>query len=136
MELPMNLIAKFKILKWEEQPYSEVDHAGKLSLAEVEFNYIEGVIGQGRVNFLMSYDSQGKALYCGFERIQGEIAGKTGSFVLRHQGVFANGEIDQQSSVVSDSGTADFSGISGKGALKTGHQEEHAMELELNFAAQ
>lgn len=129
----MDIQAKFKILKWEEQPYSELENAGKLSLAQVEFDYIEGIVGQGRVNFLMAYDSQGKAVYSGFERIQGEIGGRTGSFVLQHQGVFSNGEIDQHSSVLANSGTGQFGGISGDATLKTGHQEVHSMAFHLQI---
>jgi hypothetical protein len=54
--------ARFAIKTWNEQPYSE---------------------GEGQVEYLMMYRSDGSATFVGLERVVGRIGGKTGAFVLQ-----------------------------------------------------
>ena len=56
---------------------------------------------------------KGSAGYVAMEKVTGTIAGRTGSFVLQHSGTMNRGDLQLSVTVVPDSGTGQFTGISG-----------------------
>lgn len=58
--------------------------------------------------------TKGSAGYVAAEQVTGNLAGKKGSFVLQHFGMMSNGENRLILEVVTDSGTGELSGLSGK----------------------
>jgi uncharacterized protein DUF3224 len=56
---------------------------------------------------------KGSAGYVAIERVTGTLAGKTGSFVLQHNGTLRRGVPVQNIIVVPDSGTGQLAGITG-----------------------
>lgn len=50
----------FKITGWDETPYKELDNGAKLTKAKVSQAYEGELSGEGSVEFLMSYASNGK----------------------------------------------------------------------------
>lgn len=52
--------------------------------------------------------------YVAIERVTGTLEGKSGSFILQHNGTMANGTQQLNIAVVPDSGTAQLAGISGR----------------------
>ena len=77
----------------------------------------------------MMYRSDGSATFVGLERIVGQVAGKTGSFVLQRTGVFENGMAKESYFVVPGSGTGDLRGLRGEGTSAVGHGIEHPLTL-------
>jgi len=130
----MDISANFSILKWEEESFSEIEGAGKLTCASVEYRYQGHLTGTSVVKYIMAYDRDGSAQFHGLERFNGELDGKRGSFVLQHQGVFANGKIDQKSLILENSGSDELTGIHGSAKLKTGHQESYNMNFTYQLA--
>jgi hypothetical protein len=59
-------------------------------------------------------DVQGSAGYVAIERVSGTIDGRTGSFVLQHNGTLTRGVPAQNIIVVPDSGSGQLAGITGK----------------------
>jgi hypothetical protein len=59
-------------------------------------------------------DVKGSAGYVAIERITGTLQGRTGSFVLQHSGTLTRGAPQQSITVVSDSGTGQLAGLTGK----------------------
>jgi hypothetical protein len=55
----------------------------------------------------------GSAGYVALERVQGTLAGRTGTFALQHFGLMTRGLPHLQITVVPDSGTAELEGIAG-----------------------
>ena len=55
------------------------------------------------------------ATFVGLERVVGQLAGKTGSFVLQRTGVFEGGQAKESYSVVAGSATGELSGLRGEG---------------------
>ena len=51
----------------------------------------------------------------------GQLAGKTGSFVLQRTGVFEGGQAKESYSVVAGSATGELSGLRGEGQSAVGH---------------
>src|SRR3954452_22772640 len=56
---------------------------------------------------------QGSAGYVALERVSGALQGRTGTFVLQHQGVMDRGRPSLTITVVPDSGTGELTGLAG-----------------------
>jgi Protein of unknown function (DUF3224) len=56
----------------------------------------------------------GSAGYVAIERVDGVLAGRTGSFVLQHTGTMNRGKPSLSVTVVPDSGTGELAGIAGE----------------------
>jgi len=130
----MDIAANFTIKQWQEETYSEVESAGKLTCASVEYHYQGRLSGIGVVKYVMAYDRDRNARYYGLERFSGELDGNAGSFVMQHQGVFAGGKIDQESLILEKSGTDGLLGLRGSARLQTGHQESYQMNLTVELS--
>ena len=83
--------SRFTIKSWDEKPYSEGQDLPKLTRAAVTKAFTGDIAGEGHVEYLMMYRSDGSATFVGLERVVGHVAGKAGSFVLQRTGVFENG---------------------------------------------
>jgi len=125
----MEITAHFSIMKWQEENFSQLEGAGKLTCASVAYQYQGPLEGSSEVKYIMAYDNDGRAVYQGFERVIGTLEGRSGSFVLQHHGVFEAGKIDQQSVILENSGSGDLTGISGSARLQTGHADSYNLDL-------
>ena len=56
---------------------------------------------------------QGSGAYVAFELVSGTLRGKSGSFILQHQGTMQRNVPKMQVTVVPDSGTGELTGIAG-----------------------
>ena len=121
--------ARFAIKSWDEKPYSEGPDLPKLTRASVVKTFTGDVEGEGRVEYLMMYRSDGSATFVGLERIVGRIGGKAGSFVLQRTGVFENGRAKESYSVVPGSASGALTGLRGEGSTDVGHGMEHPFSL-------
>jgi len=125
----MEGVTIFKIASWDEQPFAEVADGGKLSRASVTKTYTGEITGEGKLEYLMAYRTDGSAVFSGFERVIGTVGGKSGSFVLQHSGNYRNGQMTQESMILAGSGTSELTGIKGEGRITAGHQEEYPMSF-------
>lgn len=121
--------ARFAITNWEEKPYSEGKDVPKLTRASVTKTFTGDIEGEGQLEYLMMYRSDGSARFVGFERVVGRLAGKAGSFVLERTGEFEDGVAKETYAVVPGSGTGDLRGLRGEGTSAVGHGKEHPMTL-------
>lgn len=124
-----NANARFAIKSWDEKPYSEGQDQPKLTRASVTKTYTGDIEGEGQVEYLMMYRSDGSATFVGLERVVGRIGGKTGSFVLQRTGVFESGQAKESYSIISGSATGDLQGLLGGGSSAVGHGMEHPFAL-------
>jgi Protein of unknown function (DUF3224). len=122
--------ARFAIKSWEEKPYNESTDLPKLTRASVSKTYTGDIAGEAHVEYLMMYRSDGSATFVGLERVVGQLAGKTGSFVLQRTGLFEGGQAKETYSVVAGSGTGALQGLSGEGQSAVGHGLEHPFALD------
>ena len=121
--------ARFAIKNWDEKPISEGPDLPKMTRAAVTKTFTGDIVGDGQLEYLMIYRSDGSATFVGLERITGQLAGKSGSFVLQRSGVFENGVAKESYTVVSGSGTGALAGLRGEGTTAVGHGMEHPMTL-------
>jgi hypothetical protein len=121
--------ARFAITSWNEEPCSEAPDLPKLTRATVTKTFTGDIEGEGQVEYLMLYRSDGTATFVGLERIVGRLGGKAGSFVLQRTGVFEGGQAIESYSVISGSGTGELRTLRGDGTSSVGHGMEHPFVL-------
>jgi len=126
--------ARFAIKSWDEKPYGQGQDLPKLTRASVTKTYSGEIEGEGQVEYLMMYRSDGTATFVGLERITGRLADRTGSFVLQRAGVFEGGEARESYAVVPGSATGELHGLVGEGASAVGHGMEHPFTLNYDLA--
>ncbi|MFL5481748.1 MAG: DUF3224 domain-containing protein [Gemmatimonadaceae bacterium] len=121
--------ARFAIKSWDEKPYSEGADQPKLTRASVAKTFTGDIEGEGHVEYIMMYRSDGSASFVGIERIVGRIGNKSGTFVLQRIGEFEDGQAKESYTVVPGSATGDLRGLEGEGRTSVGHGMEHPFEL-------
>ena len=122
----------FTIKGWDEQPYAEADGAPKLTHASVVTTYSGELDGEGTAGLLMAYD-QADAAYTGYERFNGTLGGRSGSFVVRLDGGFDNGVARTSWAVVEGTGTGDLAGLTGEGGY-VANQGDPEVPYELRWS--
>lgn len=88
-----------------------------LTRASVTNTFEGDVLGDGTAEYLMTYRPDGACSYIGYERIDGRVGDRSGSFVIRHIGLFENGGLEAEWSVVPGSGTGELRGLKGEGGF-------------------
>jgi len=121
--------AQFAIKSWDETPYSEGADLPKLTRASVTKTFTGDLEGEGHVEYLMMYRSDGSATFVGLERIVGRLGGRAGTFVLERTGVFEGGQAKESYSVVPGSATGELAGLRGDGTSALGHGSEYPFLL-------
>jgi Protein of unknown function (DUF3224) len=121
--------SRFTIQSWDEKPYSEGQDLPKLTRAAVTKTFAGDIAGEGHVEYLMMYRSDGSATFVGLERVVGLVEGKAGSFVLQRTGIFENGVAKESYVVIPGSGTGELRGLRGEGTSAVGHGTEHPLTL-------
>jgi Protein of unknown function (DUF3224) len=109
----------FTVSGWEENAYQTLDNGGKLTKAQVTFGLAGDLEGEGGWEAVMCYRPDGTASFTGFQHTTGKLASRAGSFVLRADGSYADGEARTSWQVVEGSATGDLSGLSGSGTAVT-----------------
>lgn len=71
--------------------------------------------------------------YVAIERVMGTLHGRSGSFILQHNGTIARGEQLLTITVVPDSGTGQLAGLTGKMTIKIANGK-HFYEFEYTLA--
>jgi len=132
MKLTAN--ARFAIESWDEQAYSEGQDLPKLTRARVAKTFTGDIEGEGQVEYLMMYRSDGSATFVGLERVIGRIGAESGTFVLQRTGVFEGGQARESYSVIPGSATGDLQGLRGDGSSAVGHGMEHPFTLSYELA--
>jgi len=126
--------ARFAIKNWDEQAYSEGQDLPKLTRASVTKTFTGDIEGEGQVEYLMMYRSDGSATFVGLERVIARIGAKSGTFVLQRTGVFEGGQAKESYSVIPGSATGDLQGLLGDGSSAVGHGMEHPFTLSYELA--
>jgi hypothetical protein len=124
----------FDVTSWNEDAYEEFDGGGKLTRASVEQKFTGDLEGDGAVQWLMSYASDGTAHFVGLQRVTGSIGDRAGSFVLETTGDFDGTVAKGAWSVVPGSGTAGLKDVRGRGSFEApmGGKPSFELDYEIN----
>lgn len=125
----------FTIDSWKAEPYDERDGIA-LSRTRVTKTFTGDLAGSSTAELLMAMAPHESAAYVGFERIEGRLNGRSGSFVLHHT---ATGERGKQSGswmIVPDSGTGELAGIRGAANILIAPDGGHTLVLDYDLGPQ
>jgi hypothetical protein len=125
--------ATFALKRWDEKPYDEIDGGPKLTRASVLYAFDGELVGEGRLEYLMTYLADASAVFAGYQRFVGRIGAREGSFVFQHGGRFAAGLVTDTWRVVPGSGTGDLTGIQGQVEFSASHQDLYEIIFEYDL---
>ncbi|MCP2255261.1 Protein of unknown function (DUF3224) [Prauserella aidingensis] len=112
----------FTTRSWTEHVASGADDAPRYAHARATFAYTGVIDGTSTCDYLLYYPGEGFTdggqASPGIERIEGTVAGRAGSFVVRHDVRYGADGIDDTWSVVPGSGTGELAGLTGHGTAK------------------
>ena len=126
--------ATFSLKRWDEKPYDEIDGGPKLTRASVLYAFDGELLGEGRLEYLMTYLADASAVFVGYQRFVGRIGAREGSFIFQHGGRFAAGVATDTWRVVPGSGSGDLTGIQGQVEFSAGHQDKYEIIFEYELA--
>ncbi len=95
-----------------DNPQAEKSGVGRMSIDKQFHGDLEAT-SQGEMLGFMT-EVKGSAGYVAMERVTGKLQGRSGSFVLQHNGTMIKGAPQMKVVVVPDSGTGELTGISGQ----------------------
>ena len=104
---------------------------GRMSL-DKEFHGDLEATSKGQMLATMT-EVQGSAGYVALERVNGTLAGHSGTFALQHSGTMTRGDAQLSITVVPDSGTDQLVGIAGKMTINI-VDGKHSYEFEYTLA--
>jgi hypothetical protein len=111
----------FSMQSWDEKIVSGIDGAPRVAHAHATMKYSGVIEGTSTVDFLLFYVGEGYEggghSAPGFERIEGSVDGRKGSFVIRHEIGFGANGIHGTWEVVAGSGSDELTGLTGTGTL-------------------
>jgi hypothetical protein len=107
--------------------------AWQITRASVTQQFEGDIAGEGSAEWLMAYQPDGKARFVGLQLVDGEVAGRHGTFVLETAGEFDGGVARWEASVVSGSATGELAELAGGGRFEAPHGSEATYELELEL---
>ena len=123
----------FRVTSMEEDAYQSLDEGGKLTRARGDQEFSGDIEGQGHVEWLMCYREDKTADFVGLQRFVGRLGSRSGSFVMRSQGIFDGEKAAGELAVVAGSGTEELGGITGGGAFVAPHGSTPSFDLDYDF---
>jgi hypothetical protein len=127
--------AFFSVKSWHEQPYQELADGVKFTRAQVTYTYTGDMQGESTVEYLMFYNGKGQVHFVGIEHFTGSLAGRSGSFVLRHEGMDRDGGVYSDYIILPGSATGNLSAVSGKGSMVLkGEADQYPFSIDYEFA--
>ena len=121
--------ATFCVASWNETVIDESEGLAKLTHANCTQTYEGDIEASSSLQYVMAYGADGTANFVGIERIDGEVLGRSGSFVLQHDGRFADGVARMQMRIVEGAGRGELEGLRGHGEFESPHAEKYVMTL-------
>ncbi len=119
----------FELASWNEETYEDLGDGAKLTRASVTQRFDGDIEGDGAVEWLMVYRTDGTAHFVGLQRIRGAVGDRRGAFVLETSGDFDGKTATWTASVVPGSGTEELTGLAGTGSFGAPHGPKAEFEL-------
>lgn len=109
----------FTATSWDERLVAGADEQPRVAHAHTTNRYAGIINGESVCDYLLYYNGPGyTGRSTGLERIEGTVDGRTGSFVIHHDGRFDDHGIEGTWHVLVGSGTGELGGVSGSGTLR------------------
>jgi hypothetical protein len=123
----------FQLSDWNEDAYEERD-GRRLTRTSVSQRFEGDIAGDGAAEWLMAYQMDGSARFVGFQRVDGEVAGRRGTLVLETAGEFDGRVARWDATVVPGSSTGELTDATGTGKFEAPHGSTASYELEVSLS--
>jgi len=112
-------------------PGGEANGVGRM---KVEKTFRGELRGTSQFEMLTGMGSvKGSGAYVAIERVEGELAGRKGTFLLQHAGTMDRGAQSLSITVVPDSGTGELEGLVGRMRIAIAADGAHSYDLEYSL---
>ena len=118
---------------WKDERYADVEGAPKLTLDRVKYTFSGDIEGEATAEILNAYRDDTAATYCGYQRVVGKLAGRSGSFVIHVTGKFENGAATNTWSIVPGMGTGQLAELRGEGGYVSRMDGSEPYKLDYHF---
>src|ERR1700759_1596786 len=105
---------RFQVTSWDENAYEERE-GRRLTRASVTQHFEGDIAGEGSAQWLMAYQPDGTARFVGLQLVDGEVAGRRGTFVLETTGEFDGAVARWEAGVVFGASTGELTEPTGRG---------------------
>lgn len=122
-----------EIDSWDEEHYDEREGT-RLARVRVAKTFRGDVEGVSTTDLLLAYGAEeGSAAYVGFERVEGRVHGRPGSFALHHTAPSSPEGRSATWSAAPDTGTGDLLGLRGEAEISVGPDGGHSFSLDYDL---
>jgi hypothetical protein len=127
-------VSPFNLDSFDGDSISDTDGVG-IGRAQISKTFTGDLVGTGVVEMLTTVCGEsGSRAYVAMERIEGTLAGRTGSFVLHHSATATASGQSATWTVVPDSGTGELAGITGTGDIAIAPDGSHTFTLDYDLS--
>lgn len=131
--MKLSASATFHITDGYEESFSKNENGQKLTTGKFSIFYVGELSGESVLMELKNYLNDKKASIYGLERFTGELAGRSGSFVLEHSGHWENGAMTSTKKIVAGTGTNELAGLRGEVIFNSGENKDFHLRLDYWF---
>jgi hypothetical protein len=123
----------FEVKLTPQKPDNKEAESANLGRMSIDKQFHGDLEGSSKGEMLSAVTNvKGSAGYVAMERVTGTLGGRTGTFVLQHNGTMTRGEPQLGVTVVPDSGTGELAGLSGKLTIRIdGKQHFYEFDYDL-----
>lgn len=132
--MTLHATSAFTITGWEPTTIDDRDGVS-LTRTKVTKTFTGDLEGTSVAELLMAGAPKDSAAYVGFERIEGKLNGRAGSFILHHNAVSAHGEQSATWTIMANSGTGELQDISGAAQIVIDAHGGHTLVLDYDLSA-
>jgi hypothetical protein len=105
----------FEVTSWSEEQVGGLEGAAKVTVAGIGQRFTGGIEAETKWDMVMTYRDDGTADFVGYQRLQGRVGDKEGTFVLQGLGQFDGTEARTRFEVVPGNSTGELTGLRGSG---------------------
>jgi hypothetical protein len=120
----------FTVVGGSEQTIHEAEGEVRLTRVSGTQRFGGAIVGDGSVAWVFCYKPDRTASFLGFQRVEGSISGRAGSFVMESVGDHDGHRSTGRWRVVPGSGTGELAGLSGRGTFEAPGGPEVSYELD------
>ena len=136
-------VATFTVAAWDEQVVTDIDGAGAercgtyypslgITVARITYTYTGDIEGTGTGVGAVTY-RKGASPYTGFERIEGNVGGHDGSFVLQQTGEHDETGVRATMTVLEGMGTGSLETLRGEASIDLDGHSDTGYTLVLEY---
>jgi hypothetical protein len=132
--MSQHVTGPFDVKITPQKPDTQIARAANLGRLTIDKRYHGDLEAIAKGEMLAAQtEVKGSAGYVALERVSGKLKGRSGSFVLQHNGIMNRGTAELAVTVVPDSGAGELRGLSGKMKVIIAPDGAHSYEFDFKF---